>query len=160
MTRAAKVVALTEGDLARIKIGKKKTAHEYDMSSPSILKFGGTMLPLILVRWELWFFVLAHIALIIVYRLGLDEEYDSIPSIELDPTYDAPWNIIKIPTGLLTFFLVFFNGTCYGRYVGYYNAHCAIGGKLQEITAQVLTCLLYTSPSPRDRQKSRMPSSA
>ena len=26
--------------------------------------------------------------------------------------------------------------------------------------AQVHTCLLYTSPSPRDRQKSRMPSSA
>ena len=26
--------------------------------------------------------------------------------------------------------------------------------------APVITCLLYTSPSPRDRQKSRMPSSA
>ena len=26
--------------------------------------------------------------------------------------------------------------------------------------AQGLNCLLYTSPSPRDRQKSRMPSSA
>ena len=26
--------------------------------------------------------------------------------------------------------------------------------------AEVETCLLYTSPSPRDRQKSRMPSSA
>ena len=25
---------------------------------------------------------------------------------------------------------------------------------------QTLSCLLYTSPSPRDRQKSRMPSSA
>ena len=25
---------------------------------------------------------------------------------------------------------------------------------------RVLSCLLYTSPSPRDRQKSRMPSSA
>ena len=25
---------------------------------------------------------------------------------------------------------------------------------------QAVTCLLYTSPSPRDRQKSRMPSSA
>ena len=25
---------------------------------------------------------------------------------------------------------------------------------------QIITCLLYTSPSPRDRQKSRMPSSA
>ena len=27
-------------------------------------------------------------------------------------------------------------------------------------TVKVKTCLLYTSPSPRDRQKSRMPSSA
>ena len=26
--------------------------------------------------------------------------------------------------------------------------------------AGIMTCLLYTSPSPRDRQKSRMPSSA
>ena len=26
--------------------------------------------------------------------------------------------------------------------------------------AYIYTCLLYTSPSPRDRQKSRMPSSA
>ena len=28
------------------------------------------------------------------------------------------------------------------------------------VTAKDETCLLYTSPSPRDRQKSRMPSSA
>ena len=28
------------------------------------------------------------------------------------------------------------------------------------MTAKSYTCLLYTSPSPRDRQKSRMPSSA
>ena len=28
------------------------------------------------------------------------------------------------------------------------------------LTAEVQHCLLYTSPSPRDRQKSRMPSSA
>ena len=38
--------------------------------------------------------------------------------------------------------------------------------KMQEVkdqnsdTKQELACLLYTSPSPRDRQKSRMPSSA
>eukprot|EP00828_Plagiopyla_frontata_P045762 TRINITY_DN7924_c0_g1_i2.p2 TRINITY_DN7924_c0_g1~~TRINITY_DN7924_c0_g1_i2.p2 ORF type:complete len:118 (+),score=15.65 TRINITY_DN7924_c0_g1_i2:96-449(+) len=31
------------------------------------------------------------------------------------------------------------------------------GGKTH---TQIITCLLYTSPSPRDRQKSRMPSSA
>ena len=29
-----------------------------------------------------------------------------------------------------------------------------------EITGMRMICLLYTSPSPRDRQKSRMPSSA
>ena len=29
-----------------------------------------------------------------------------------------------------------------------------------EIVSNALVCLLYTSPSPRDRQKSRMPSSA
>ena len=36
---------------------------------------------------------------------------------------------------------------------------CALPS-LDEILDQVADCLLYTSPSPRDRQKSRMPSSA
>ena len=37
----------------------------------------------------------------------------------------------------------------------------ATQSKLQTQTAEMdLSCLLYTSPSPRDRQKSRMPSSA
>ena len=31
---------------------------------------------------------------------------------------------------------------------------------LEEFSGNCLVCLLYTSPSPRDRQKSRMPSSA
>ena len=32
--------------------------------------------------------------------------------------------------------------------------------KMRVYNAMVIPCLLYTSPSPRDRQKSRMPSSA
>ena len=32
--------------------------------------------------------------------------------------------------------------------------------KIQKISSKGRNCLLYTSPSPRDRQKSRMPSSA
>ena len=32
--------------------------------------------------------------------------------------------------------------------------------EVDSIEVQDLTCLLYTSPSPRDRQKTRMPSSA
>ena len=34
-----------------------------------------------------------------------------------------------------------------------------VGGEISEI-ANITTCLLYTSPSPRDRYGSRMPSSA
>ena len=36
----------------------------------------------------------------------------------------------------------------------------AIGKKVVEEAAEVWICLLYTSPSPRDRTRSRMPSSA
>ena len=36
----------------------------------------------------------------------------------------------------------------------------AVGVTVGSLTAMVSACLLYTSPSPRDRQKSRMPSSA
>ena len=41
-------------------------------------------------------------------------------------------------------------------------AALGLQGELKRITAEVdpYLCLLYTSPSPRDRQKSRMPSSA
>ena len=34
------------------------------------------------------------------------------------------------------------------------------GWKIHSVPVQHWSCLLYTSPSPRDRQKSRMPSSA
>ena len=36
----------------------------------------------------------------------------------------------------------------------------ALSGLVTGIAASLSICLLYTSPSPRDRQKSRMPSSA
>ena len=37
---------------------------------------------------------------------------------------------------------------------------CETGAEILDHFVGALTCLLYTSPSPRDRQKSRMPSSA
>ena len=39
------------------------------------------------------------------------------------------------------------------------KAYEELGGKVV-LKSQVLVCLLYTSPSPRDRTRSRMPSSA
>ena len=49
-----------------------------------------------------------------------------------------------------------FSDNCYSR------AHewAFDGGVVVPASASPHICLLYTSPSPRDRQKSRMPSSA
>ena len=38
--------------------------------------------------------------------------------------------------------------------------HAELGGVVSPDLGQVRDCLLYTSPSPRDRTRSRMPSSA
>ena len=40
------------------------------------------------------------------------------------------------------------------------DVHSAKVEKFVEIALDSMTCLLYTSPSPRDRTRSRMPSSA
>ena len=49
------------------------------------------------------------------------------------------------------------------RVLSQYRAFCLIAlGRTSEAdrAIQAMICLLYTSPNPRDRQKSRMPSSA
>ena len=46
----------------------------------------------------------------------------------------------------------------YSMFTGGAWERCSIGGL--GIMPYISACLLYTSPSPRDRQKSRMPSSA
>ena len=44
--------------------------------------------------------------------------------------------------------------------VGGGTVGCVLANRLTEDAGVSVACLLYTSPSPRDRQKSRMPSSA
>ena len=46
------------------------------------------------------------------------------------------------------------------KHVDYANPNAQKGGKVIFSAIGSYDCLLYTSPSPRDRQKSRMPSSA
>ena len=47
------------------------------------------------------------------------------------------------------------------RYAGYIRYFSKMNGYYNsDMEDYIRTCLLYTSPSPRDRQKSRMPSSA
>ena len=51
--------------------------------------------------------------------------------------------------------------TVRGRDVFIIQSTCSpVNENLMELLIMIDACLLYTSPSPRDRQKSRMPSSA
>ena len=47
-----------------------------------------------------------------------------------------------------------------GRYTEFYAKDGTVRSKDYQAKWSIEGCLLYTSPSPRDRQKSRMPSSA
>ena len=47
-----------------------------------------------------------------------------------------------------------------GTRIGYMGTGFLIAGQWTLNPTLYIICLLYTSPSPRDRQKSRMPSSA
>ena len=47
-----------------------------------------------------------------------------------------------------------------GAVAGLLGGMLGLGGAIIIIPAMVMFCLLYTSPSPRDRTRSRMPSSA
>eukprot|EP01017_Pseudomicrothorax_dubius_P027455 TRINITY_DN3166_c0_g4_i1.p1 TRINITY_DN3166_c0_g4~~TRINITY_DN3166_c0_g4_i1.p1 ORF type:complete len:142 (+),score=35.48 TRINITY_DN3166_c0_g4_i1:66-491(+) len=55
----------------------------------------------------------------------------------------------------------FYDNTDEGKAAGYAKVtSISAFGQIASLIVIVLGCLLYTSPSPRDRQKSRMPSSA
>ena len=76
--------------------------------------------------------------------------------------------IIQQPLGFigLIMIIIMFTAAIFAPHVAPFNpedvdfeASPALGGG-QPSWEHLLGCLLYTSPSPRDRQKSRMPSSA
>ena len=51
-------------------------------------------------------------------------------------------------------------GTIFGCQAAIPAMKASGGGSIINVASSSIDCLLYTSPSPRDRQKSRMPSSA
>ena len=88
------------------------------------------------------------------------------PAAEAAPAHARPvaaWSE-QAPTGLL----VLADGTVIegmgagaaGVAVGELCFNTAMTGYQEILTDPSYACLLYTSPSPRDRQRSRMPSSA
>src|SRR5678810_768839 len=71
----------------------------------------------------------------------------------------------QLPEGISPFFASKGNGAYLwdvdgNQYVDFANCLAAITLGYNDPDVNKAVCLLYTSPSPRDRQKSRMPSSA
>ena len=64
--------------------------------------------------------------------------------------------------GLITFLIA--DGMTFAGFFAAYLTYKAVNplpdGAIYELELPIPTCLLYTSPSPRDRTRSRMPSSA
>ena len=87
-------------------------------------------------RIHRWLVPIAAAPLLITAGTG------SLYSLLLEQNIDAFW-LLKLHTGQF----------------GWLNLQPVYPILLGTLTI-VVTCLLYTSPSPRDRQKSRMPSSA
>ena len=99
-------------------------------------------------------FVIIHVA---PHDLFVRENNDLVTKVTISFPQAALGTTLEIPTIDDTIKLTIPSGTQYGarlripnKGVPYYN-HYGSGD---------LICLLYTSPSPRDRTRSRMPSSA
>ena len=60
---------------------------------------------------------------------------------------------------MLTLYMAQLGGRPKGRLIEQHDIFFGVANHVSELVEDI-NCLLYTSPSPRDRQKSRMPSSA
>ena len=74
------------------------------------------------------------------YSIGMDDYFDRLGTLHETQTNYPPYNLVQLSN------------------VEYRLELALAGFKKKEIN--VYTCLLYTSPSPRDGLLSRMPSSA
>ena len=98
------------------------------------------------------FFNLGAFGLLIVAHMVLDVvKYRDRHGYSWHQTYDG---VVRESLVDITLLLV---GTVFAVYLHHSVGVASLSGLMR---AELSICLLYTSPSPRDRQKSRMPSSA
>ena len=82
-----------------------------EMNELSVLfKWRGTIMPMVLGRPVIWLLIALHCGLLYVHRRREDIELPKLP-----------WPVVSVPQALLTFFVVFFSGSCYSRYYALYG---------------------------------------
>ena len=82
-----------------------------------LLRWRGTIMPAVLCRPVIWLLLLAHCTFLYLHVKRQDIEM---------PLLD--WKIVAVPTGLLTFFLVFYSGNCFNRYYQLYGKCTGMAG--------------------------------
>jgi hypothetical protein len=82
-----------------------------------LLRWRGTIMPAVLCRPVIWLLLLAHCSFLYLHVKRQDIEM---------PLLD--WKIVAVPTGLLTFFLVFYSGNCFNRYYQLYGKCTGMAG--------------------------------
>lgn len=121
--------------------------NSYRMNRPlaTLLSFQGTVIPMTLRSFELWFFMLFHIALVIISRETTDEEGENIFVRHdlLSATFFAdPTTIVTSYMGIL---LIFFNQQCYERYEEYFRHVVVVGGTLEQLVSRLAVYLEHDS---------------
>lgn len=107
----------------------------YDQSNPikALRAWKGTVLPAVLNARDTYFYLGLHVLFYVIYQrnLTIDPETGEVEQSIL-PVLDM--KVTGVCSGLLTFFIVFYNGHCYQRYLGLYEHCCGVGGKLMEVS--------------------------
>jgi predicted membrane chloride channel (bestrophin family) len=96
------------------------------------------VLPMVFMRVELYLFMLLHIGFVLLKEFGSG----------LDFWGRSPIAVLSVPTGLLAFFVVFFNGHCYTRFLSFYGATTGMMGATQELI-ELIAVHLADEPEAR-----------
>ena len=86
-----------------------------DSFMQALLKWRGTLLPMVLLKPFFWALMLFVLVLIFVHRHLIQERGFGLPTLE--------WAAVLMPSSLLTFFIVFYGQQSYTRYYQLYS-HC------------------------------------
>jgi len=116
----------------------------YDAGAPLIsvaLTYSHTIVETCFGKLEFWVLIFANLLTTVLFRGGYIEQDN--PYIQL------PWGIMKIATGLLTFFIVFYTNHCFARYAELYQIARSLMGNVQEISSELMLRL----PEPVQRRK-------
>lgn len=90
-------------------------AFSYDTSKGRLstaLTLLNTVVPVVLVSREFWFFFILHLSVFFAFRWGfIDAE-----SVRTEADYGLNWSFAKLVSGIASFVQVFYANQCYSRY--------------------------------------------